>query len=107
MMSFKCPKCGAPVKVEDSWAPNDLDKRRYGKCTKCDWSLDEEFDEYFMPEKEVIFAVADGSRYLHGEVYEVTFEVEDYHWTYIMGTRYSWEGPVKITIEPHTPEGTP
>jgi len=67
-MSFKCPRCGASVEVEDSWVPNDLDKRRYGECTECDWSSDGEFDEYFMPEiEEDDFTYCDADNHLGGE----------------------------------------
>jgi len=99
-MEYKCPKCDTPIVEESlSWAPNDLDKRTWVQCSNCGWESDDEFDEYHMPDKEVLIMEADGSRYIHGERYEVTFYDEEGHYSSIIGTKYSWEGPVKVTIQ--------
>ena len=98
-MKKPCPKCGKPMEVYESWSPNDLDKRYYGECLECGWELDDELDEYFMPEKEELIMEADGNRYIHAELYEVTFDDEENGYSSIIGTKYSWKGPVKITIQ--------
>jgi hypothetical protein len=88
------------MELEEIWAPNDEDQRWYGECPKCGWETDDEFDSYFMPDKEVLIAKADGSRYIHGGGYEVGFEFESWHTQ--ISTKYSWKGPVEITIRPLT-----
>lgn len=100
-MKYACPKCNTEiVEITHSWAPNDLDKRVCAECPNCGWEADDEFDEYFMPKKEVLIAEADGSRYIHGGGYEVNFDFEN--WYTSISTKYSWKGPVKITIESHS-----
>jgi len=97
--TVKCPKCNSDMTLESVWAPNNDDKRWYGECKNCGFETDDEFDYYHQPEKEVLIADADGSRYIHGEGYQVGFDFE--RWYTEISTRYSWEGKVKITIEPY------
>jgi len=97
--TIECPKCNTELNITKAWTPNNLDKRIHAECPDCGWEADDEFDRYFMPDKEVIIAEADGSRYIHGEVYEITFYNEEAHYDSIIGVKYSWKGPVKITIE--------
>ncbi len=47
--------------------------------------------------KEEIIAKADDSDYLHGELYETSFETESHSNTIF--TKKRWKGKVKITIE--------
>lgn len=47
--------------------------------------------------KEIIIAEADNSDYLHGEMYETSFDT-DTHSNSIF-TKKRWKGKVKITIE--------
>jgi len=47
--------------------------------------------------KEEIIAIADGSDYLHGELYETNFDTKYYSSTIF--TKNIWKGKVKITIE--------
>ena len=48
-------------------------------------------------EKEIIIAKADNSDYLHGDLYETSFETDTYDNTIF--TKKRWKGKVKITIE--------
>ena len=47
--------------------------------------------------KEIIIAEADNSDYLHGELYETSFDTE--HHSNCIFTKKRWKGKVKITIE--------
>ena len=47
--------------------------------------------------REEIIVIADGSNYLHGELYETAFDTEYY--SNIIFTKNIWKGKVKITIE--------
>ena len=47
--------------------------------------------------KEEIIAIADGSDYLHDELYETAFDTKYY--SNIIFTKNIWKGKVKITIE--------
>ena len=92
------------MELEPVWAPNDDDKRWWGECDSCGFETDDEFDYYHQPEKEIIIADADGSRYIHGEGYQVGFDFDK--WYTEISTRYSWKGKVKITIEPYDSSST-
>lgn len=47
--------------------------------------------------KEEIIAYADGSDYIHGELYETAFDTK--HYSNVIFTKNIWKGKVKITIE--------
>lgn len=50
-----------------------------------------------MAQQEIIYAKGDGSDYIHGELYETSFE--GLHHIHTIFTKKIWDGFVKITIE--------